>query len=363
MTIRNYANLQSDSRVLVKSGMVGGDHTHNNYYWRNDGFASGILKATDLFVDYREWPRNAENRLYGKLSNAVAGGDRAELLTAAAEWRESLEMVYLRTQQILESYKKLRRFDLPGVVRQLTKPVARPAASYRFRKNERGFTSWNRKKKSNNYQSLTEGWLEYWMGWAPAMGDIYTALDVLQRPFPPQHISVARRYKAEYEERFDYPNYKSFEQVKHEGVISVYGDLEITNYNLYLMNQMGLLNPLNTGYQIIPFSFVLNWFVNVEQCLKSLSDFAGVKLVNKGMGHYQSREGSKTVDRKEWDTAPDGSWYLKDVREDGSYTGYSRQRIPGRVPEVQLIVKFDRLSLSRAATAVSLLVEVFLRKR
>lgn len=348
MTSRNYSNLQSPTRVLVKSGEVGNGPSSNNWYWRNDGFATGSTQATEVFVDYAWWPAEAENRVHNKLTEAIAGGGKAQLLTAAAEWKSSLEMVTSRTLWILDSYRSFRRFDIPAVVRKLQQPVVRPAT--RPRKGSR--------------QTVTAGWLEYWMGWAPAMGDIYAALDVLQRPFPKQHVSMATGYEQKDYQDMNYPGWsEGSQQITRKGSVGVYADMEITNYNLYLMNQMGLLNPLSTGYQVIPFSFVLGWFMNVEQCLNALTDFAGVKLEKTGMAHYQTREGSRSVFLKEWVQGPDGNWRQQNRPDFGSYSGVSRLRMPGQLPKVQLVTKFDRLSLTRAATAVSLLVEIFLRKR
>lgn len=353
----------STSRMLeVRIGEIGNGLTSNNAYTHTFSVGDGqVCSPHDGRLQYRPPTPSEWNRLYAKLVESVNGGPQGELLTAAAEWRESLDMVTKRTLWILESYKSFRRFDLPAAVEKLTRPVARPARERVFRKNERGFTSWNRRPKSvRSLPTVTETWLEYWLGWAPAMGDIFNALNVLQREFPNQHISVAT--ETHYRERAIFnESYKTgIELHTQRGVVGCYADARVTNYNLHLLNQLGLINPAETAFNVIPFSFVLNWFVNVQQVLGSLTDFAGVSLTNTGTATYVTRESDVATQVIFFDSSQ-GKYVWKPRK--GQLRGFDKRRIPGSLPRPTLVCKFDRLALTRAATAVSLLVELFLRKR
>lgn len=361
MTTKVYASRGSRTLYESRSGQIGNGLGSNNPYYHSFSSADGqIITAYDGRWQYRPPSQGEWNRLYQKLVDAVNGGPQGELLTAAAEWRSSLDMVTRRTLWILESYKSFRKFDIPSAVAKLARPVARPATSRIFRKNERGFTSWNRKpKKVRNLPTVTEMWLEYWLGWAPAMGDIWNALDVLQRPFPNQHISVATQTIYRDQVRFDESNRRGVELHTQRGVIGCYADAQVTNYNLHLLNQLGLINPAETAFNIIPFSFVLNWFVNVQQVLGALTDFAGVSLTNTGTAVYVTREGNIAQQIRSYDPNT-GKYIWKSAN--GHLNGFDKSRKPGSLPSPSLTCQFDRLSLTRAATAVSLLVEVFLRK-
>lgn len=363
MTTKVYTAIATNRWYDVKIGQVGNGLNSNNEYFHEQIFADGEVELTsDGRNQYQPPSASDYNRLYSKLVEEVHGGPKGELLTAAVEWRQSLDMITQRTLQILDAYRSFRKFDIPAVVKTFSRPVGRPASWRELRQNERGFTSFNRRAVyGSNRTSVTETWLEYWLGWAPAMGDIYNALDVLSREFPNQKISVSTRFDREDSNIYDESHLRGFRTTKQSGVVGCYADAQVTNYNLYLLNQMGLINPLETGFDIIPFSFVAGWFVNVKQMLGALTAFAGIKLSNTGIGVY-----SVTSTRREtlvYSTEWEGPNLVTKWRSRNGYSdAYDRRRFPGALPYPSLEVKFDRLSLTRAATAVSLLVEVFLRK-
>lgn len=355
MAERIYSNISTDSLRIYRGGEVGNGLTSNNYYHSEFTTASGEIQAWDGFFGYQGPEDGDYNRLYRKLVEEVNQGAKGELLTAAAEWRSSLEMVTRRTLQLIDSYRHFRRFDLPAVVKSLAYPVARPAP------NEYGVSRNRRARFNGKRQTATGGWLEYWMGWAPLVGDIQNALDVLSREFPNQKISTAVRYGYLSQERYDSDWQRGFVLCKREGSFGCYADAKVHNYNLHLSNQLGLINPFSTGFQIIPFSFVVNWFINVEQMLGALTDFAGVTLSDVGVGIRETRDGRLARSDLDWHWTG-SEWILKWVPHSGSLSGETKFRIPGTLPSPRLVVKFDRPSLTRAATAVSLLVEIFLRK-
>ena len=56
--------------------------------------------------------------------------------------------------------------------------------------------------------------------------------------------------------------------------------LRITNPNTALLTQLGLTNPLLVAWDIIPFSFVVDWFIPVSTYLKRYNDMAGFSYVD-----------------------------------------------------------------------------------
>lgn len=363
MTLRRYENFSSPTVKRIRQGQVGNGLKSNNAYQSHYDFADGkYVRTNSGWNEYQPPGVHAYNRLYDRVVEKVRGGPQSELLTAAAEWKSSLDMVNRRTLWIIESYKSFRRFDLPATIRKLVKPVVGSAYRYGYKANERGFMTYGRasKYRKRRLPSVTEHWLEYWLGWAPAMGDIYNALDVLQREFPSDHIRVGTRYEDRYETLSKASNYFESKQTIRQGKLAFYADAKVTNYNLHLLDQLGLVNPVTTAFDVIPFSFVLGWFINVKQVLSSLTDCAGVSLTNQGIGIFQTRE-SQLVNRV-YSVNEAGTGYNWKIL-DGSASGVSRIRSPQLLPRPQLALQFDRLSLTRAATSVSLLVELFLRKK
>ena len=63
-----------------------------------------------------------------------------------------------------------------------------------------------------------------------------------------------------------------------EGAISVAltARVTVTNPNRWLLERAGLLNPLAVAWDLVPWSFVINMFVNTGQLVNSVTDFAGL---------------------------------------------------------------------------------------
>lgn len=290
-------------------------------------------------------PTSAFNKLDARIVDSVTG-QKAELLTAAVEWKTSLDMITRRAGQLRHAYLSLRRLEF-GKVASLLSMSPRDAGVARFRS----------KKKT----SASEMWLEYWMGWAPAWGDIANALAALGRDFPAQKLKASTRFtKDPYYEKIVVGDERINTVGECGGRLSAYGSVKVTNYNLLLASQLGLTNPVLTGFQLIPFSFILNWFVNCEQMLGALNPHAGVSVTRAGYGYTVTSTVSSTGIVRVEDLVLGGTKLTKlDERQVGRFIG----RVPHSPPSPRLQVKFDKVSLTRASTSISLLVEIFLRKK
>ncbi len=55
-------------------------------------------------------------------------------------------------------------------------------------------------------------------------------------------------------------------------------EVTISNPNLYLANNLGLANPAIVVWELIPFSFVVDWFVTVGQFLENGSAWLGLTV-------------------------------------------------------------------------------------
>lgn len=315
------------------------------------GAIFGGLAPTDPLLSNIGIPVSAVNRLYDKVVESVQEGPSGELLTSALEWKSSLRMITARAVTLRRAYKALRSFNLPEVARLLS-------LSTRQRKLVEG-----RIRKYSSFERPTQLWLEYWMGWAPLMGDIALALETLTKA-PPlnQRINVGVTFRDSKRIVYDNSSYGSYQVDAKEtnGTLAFYGKATITNHNLHLANTLGFANPIATAWQLIPFSFIVDWFTNVGQVLSSLSAFAGVSFSGTGYGYRVEVRGSRRGWRRVSTTVP--PFYRTEY---GSYTGSSvtKGRSPGGIPQPQLTFGLPKLPLTRAATAISLLTEIFLIKK
>lgn len=290
----------------------------------------------------KEWT----NSLYDKLRKEL-DGTKGELLTSSMEWRTSLDMISGRVRQLSGAYLAVRKFRFKQAARILR--IQTPSR----------FENLTRKRAQKEKLSPTAAWLEYWMGWAPLYGDIANAVDTLQSGPPERlrHFSVGVRVKDEIliEVRGANGSTTKIDINYHrKGTYSAYGDVTIANYNTNLANKLGFTNPALTLWQMAPFSFMVDWFTNIGTVLGALTDFEGLSFSNTGTAlALETKATAKGIRWRSYTTRP----------IDQSGFSWNRLRTPGALPKPRLdIVMLDRLSLTRAVTSISLLVEIFLRK-
>jgi hypothetical protein len=131
-------------------------------------------------------------------------------------------------------------------------------------------------------KSLANNWLEYSFGWSPLIQDIYNAADHLQNPIKsvrPTGKSDATHYKMV--ESGSIPSgFFSRRSVFGKRYAKMGCEVTINNPNLYLLNKLGLANPASVAWELIPFSFVVDWFTTVGEFLSSGTDFLGLTVSN-----------------------------------------------------------------------------------
>lgn len=73
-------------------------------------------------------------------------------------------------------------------------------------------------------------------------------------------------------------------------------EIRVVNPTLRKLRDTGLINPLQTAWELVPFSFVIDWFVNVGDHISALGMFTGLEVRNG----FTSR--LETVDHQYYDS-------------------------------------------------------------
>lgn len=364
------------TRVTTRNPKVNGRYVANSPYlhrWARTHTQTGYEKngslrmttasSVGLFPDAMTISTN--NRLYGKLLEALIPS-KGELLTTAVEWRTSLDMISGRTRQIGAAFLAVRRFKFTKAAKILN--ISTPS-------RVKNLTA---KRVKAQGLSVTSLWLEYWMGWAPLIGDVANAVQTMTKGplYSERTFSVSARQESGSTSgnrtgatSGSYYHYDV--KIVKRTVFSCYGKVRVTNHNANLATQLGFTNPLLTAWQVLPFSFMVDWFANVGTVLGSLTDFQNHDFYDTGSGmkHSAKAEYSEVEMVQESYYAYPNQWppakrlVLVTKRAQAAWLE-ERRRTPGAIPMPRLHIQMlDKLSLTRAATSVSLLVEIFLRKK
>lgn len=365
MADKQYYYTSTNRMILYKRGSVNpkpyylynGDYFKSERFWK-DSTGNPYVSSVSHLLNEVQPTDHEHNKLYSKIRQAVLGS-QGELLTSIMEWKESLEMISQRALQLAAAYSALRKgnFQKAGKLLQMDGHQAKIA-------RDRGSPLGG---KSPRF-SPTSAWLEYWMGWAPLVGDIEHAFDVISREprLMYQTFSVGTMVNRVPEKFIYRDTYETYETtVTHSGKFSAYGKFQVTNHNLFAANQLGLLNPAKTAWQLIPFSFIADWFMNVGTVLGGLTDFVGLRIFDTGYAKYVEVNATGQRTAKEYDSVNSTygnqlwNYYVSNSTGVGRY--WVRKPGPIQAPRIE-VAMLDKLSLTRAATSISLLVEIFLKK-
>lgn len=267
------------------------------------------------------------NRAYAKFKDE-ATGDQSQVGTAFAEWKQSLDLVTSNALAIRNNWLAFKR--------------GRWAKYTAIKINPRRGTGRLLHVPRNIAEGAAAAWLQFWFGIAPLAGDITTSLNQASDPIPSNENYQGTARKNIFERS------GTTIKVEIDGLyrVAVGGQVRITNPNLYLAAQLGLVNPAQIAYEITPFSFLADWAFDIASFIESFSDFVGCEITKA----YWNEKASGT-------TAVSGTyWHGKWVAHQVNFVRKSGLYRP--TPNFQVQANLGT-SLTRAASAASLLVQAF----
>lgn len=211
------------------------------------------------------------NRAYRKLVEAIRGGNKAELGVGIAQWRSSWSMIALRAVQITKLMSKAER--------QAKRENRRREALRRVYRARKGrVVATKLKPKDLLPVSSASIFLEGIFGWMPLLQDIHSAAKVLAGDVPGGWYSVSASETMFPQKSID-TQYKAQDLLlKLRVTQSCF--VRCSNPNLWLLNQLGLINPAVVAWDAIPWSFLINEFINLNHVMASYTDFVGITLEN-----------------------------------------------------------------------------------
>lgn len=277
----------------------------------------------------------AYNQAYEKFTSSVRG-DVAELLVNLAERKEALLLMLNRFIRIINAVRAFRQLDFRAAATHLG--VAVPPSTLR--------------KRWATSRQWGANWLEWHFGWSPLLGDIHSVTEILDATFPWAKVVESSGTKLDYDvTATNGPIVGSgTERETFQGLLycRISSEIEVSDLTLLKANQLGLINPAQVVWELIPFSFLADWFGTVGLWLGQFTDFCGLTLRRPQYVYYFSGTGHKKLDsafygRLEFDFHVAG--VMRDV---GSIPGptLSLRRLKG-------------LSVTRGLTAISLILGLF----
>lgn len=298
--------------------------------------------------DYATARAQFANRIAGKFASEWRSD--ASLGASLAESRQAWSMMYNRIKQVSGFVLALKRFDFVKAARVLgvlKSPEYRALSQgNKLRRGSRSF--------ANNY-------LEFHFGWSPLVGDLHNAMKVLESEIPLGHYSIGSAppaFSRLWQSENSSNRYAAEHLVRFRGRVGA--DIRVSNPNLYLLSSLGLTNPASVAWEVVPFSFVVDWFYGVSRFIESYSTYHGITVENP----YYTVVETMTCKASYWwrrEAWQPWSLYIKDQ----IFTTHYMTRVTS-LPQVTLQPTWTPLfedKPRRALAACALLIQQFIGKR
>jgi hypothetical protein len=192
------------------------------------------------------------------------GSVKLNLSQAFAERQQTIDLVASTVSSLVSGYRDLRKGRNP------------------FNPNGRRL-----KPLKHGTKAMADRWLEYSYGWVPLVQDVYSAFE-LQKLEPPTLIVKKSRSKSFTETNHGVPHGSPFDNGISQKTESrsrvdrctLRAKVTVNSPAASFANQVGLTNPALLAWELLPYSFVVDWFYPVGTWLEMQTALYGVSITD-----------------------------------------------------------------------------------
>jgi len=307
----------------------------------------------------------AKSQAYGKLLDSldsVTSTSRSGWGENLAQAKDAIGMVSERSLQLLkftraissgrfgDAGKALGLRGIPRGIRRRWKQL--PDGTWRKRSRPLDKSGIDVRRHSSD---LGSAWLEYHFGWQPLVQDIGDSLNTMSKAnFDPKSRIQGQAHASGqgFTRNYDDWQLRSWDKWQADATEKMSAKVSVKNPNAFLAQRFGVVNPATLAWNLIPFSFVVDWFANVSQVLDSMTDFMGVEVESPSGTSFQRHTREKyNMFKIRLGTPP-----LYHGNGSTHQTVFC-SRSTSLTPPPLTFNKVSGLGLTRGATAVSLLTQ------
>lgn len=193
------------------------------------------------------WASLDSMKLQSKLVEAIRGHD-FNLGVAVAEGKQTVNMAKDALLKIGTAFVALKRGNFALAARQFgTKTIP------------------NSKLKPSD---ISGRWLELQFGWIPLLSDVKAAAEAYHKLSSPPKVDVIRvSHRSAVSKQTGSDQYKTWQAISLETRTITYRLTE----SLSDARSLGLLDPASVAWELVPYSFVVDWFLPIGNYLENLN--------------------------------------------------------------------------------------------
>lgn len=278
-----------------------------------------IVPSTDPY-SYFDFTRTRYNddaaiqKLYDLLAE-----NKAQMATTFAERQQTIDLVADKLEKVFRAYRDVKRGNPNRAARRL------------------GLKSHRARSKQASGQ-----WLELQYGWLPLIGDVHTMLN-FNTPIRNSIYGVGRTNEQLSYSKSLYGIGKFNINASYWSIVKYGADVHVSDPALAFSQRAGLLNPAVVAWELMPFSFVIDWAVPIGDYLDNLTATVGLSFTNTYRSHQAVIEVNAKSDIDEATQKP------------AKFNGFARETYRNLVafPSPSLSIK-NPLSPTHLANALAL---------
>lgn len=250
-------------------------------YYSSDGTGVGYCPSiADYYnslptpltsVEISALDHEATNKVLTKVKDM-----RVNLAQFYAEREQMIEMFRETITQIASSIRAMKKGDVVGAAEHLGIPVG-------SRRQRAKIIRRHKSRVRATSDSLADRWLALQYGWKPLLSDVAGMAESVAKALNNHDNYVATGRKAHRVTRdFLKETIKDSLGGSADGVVKVEGIHEISYELRYTPDsasrplvELGILNPLELAWELLPYSFVVDWFADVGNSISALDATVG----------------------------------------------------------------------------------------
>lgn len=368
--------------TMIQTSVTDGSPYKFTFVYKNTVLNCLNIPVFDYY--YRDLVDDPTQKVIAAIQNQVTLG-KTQALVTLAEANKTAAMVAKTATRLYRSISALKRLDLVGFASALDITVTRKHVTkwhrglrrhginqkWEWRRNAQGqryrYNHPLKDSRENIDQFAASTWLEYTYGWKPLLSDIYSSAEALASLGIEMSGAVRTaksRFKNSKSDTWPYTvnQFSAKTNVTQTWSVEIEVEYSIANGGPSFSNVFGLQNPATVVWELVPFSFVVDWFIPIGQSLAALTAYNDLNF----------HRGYKTTLRTYSGTTIGGTATFRSGSE-----VYQSVAVPGVFSGANFFMKRERLedfprygfptfknpmSVSHMTSAVALLQSLFRKK-
>lgn len=331
-------------------------------YTSSMSYSENVMQYAFAPDDSSSWVSQLRDKAASQLLNALRNSS-FNAAQAIAERKQTADLFTSTAKKVASAFGSLRKGNFVRAAQDLG-VIPKKRAGRRF----------NKDFPIDQAKAVGNAWLELQYGWKPLLADVYGSMETLARANNPATGNANTIFKkmSGRAKRIESPYVRTDHLAGQSGPRGVWLTIASATVECYVrygvtysvsspaltsLASVGITNPALLAWELLPYSFVVDWFLPIGNYLGSLDATNGLVF----------QDGYVTVMRKYNGTVSSSKSYSYNGTGYGGFVQQSRKTVEvirtpiGGFPAMPFPSFKNPLSSSHAASAMSLLLQTFKR--